>query len=165
MNNRLYKRGNVYWARIKIDGKTKRVSTHCITEDAAIQFYKELELRLAPDVANLKKIKEIADLSHEKIKRELFIKPTNKTVEQIPKINSGVYFMLSNNLIKIGFSKNVAERLKALKTGNADIVLLKVISGDLQDETRLHDKFVHLHKTGEWFFATKELKEYINENN
>jgi len=37
-----------------------------------------------------------------------------------------------------------------------------LIDGDLNKEKELHQKFIHLSTSGEWFNYTKELENYIN---
>lgn len=56
--------------------------------------------------------------------------------------------------VKIGVSNNPAERMAALETACPyELTLLGEIQTDspFEVETRLHDKFEHQHKRGEWY--------------
>lgn len=80
-----------------------------------------------------------------------------------------VYFISNKNSIKIGFTKNdPKKRLKQLQTGSEDqLYLVGYLSGDLSLEKDLHRKFAHLRirNNGEWFLATDNLIDYINQVN
>ncbi|PQV64447.1 hypothetical protein B1R32_105129 [Abditibacterium utsteinense] len=77
---------------------------------------------------------------------------------------SYVYFIEAVGLgkIKIGTSDAPKKRLQQLATGSAvTLDLIAMIPGDAQIEKELHKKFDHLRVDREWFFAAKELREYI----
>lgn len=81
---------------------------------------------------------------------------------------SYVYFILNNDKVKIGYTKNVKKRLKQLQTANGDnLILLGYIEGDKNVEHQLHEKFetYRIRDNGEWFFASEAIINFINENN
>jgi len=69
--------------------------------------------------------------------------------------NGGVVYFLaapSVDLVKIGFSLDVKDRLRKLSTGSAVVTqLLKTIPGTRQDEATLHRRFKAYRVRGEWF--------------
>lgn len=63
-----------------------------------------------------------------------------------------VYVIRCGRFVKIGTSRNVAERLRALQTGNAERVeLVGVLYGGNHLEGTLHRRFARHHVRGEWF--------------
>jgi hypothetical protein len=80
--------------------------------------------------------------------------------------DSFTYF-ISNSVkdkIKIGRTKNIKNRFKTFKTSNPDIEISLVIPKD-KYEKYYHDEFSKYHYNLEWYFYTKEIKEFIvNEN-
>jgi Meiotically Up-regulated Gene 113 (MUG113) protein len=72
--------------------------------------------------------------------------------------DSGVYFIQSGNAVKIGTSKTIAARLRALRTMSPlPIELLGVIPGGREEEAQLHREWSSQRLHGEWFTATPEL--------
>ncbi len=67
-----------------------------------------------------------------------------------------VYFAQREELIKIGYSRNVPDRMVALKSK-----LIGAIPGDRAVEAKLHERFSHLRAHGEWFKAGEDLLAYI----
>lgn len=68
----------------------------------------------------------------------------------------------SNQLCKIGFSNSPEKRLATLQTGTGfTLNLLYVMEGSLKLESELHNKFKHLHKRGEWFYFSGDIKKYF----
>lgn len=66
--------------------------------------------------------------------------------------------------IKIGKTKNDPEqRLNQLKTGNPSISLLHVFPSIQFSEADLHSKFEDFRKDLEWFFKTKGLEKFLND--
>jgi hypothetical protein len=66
--------------------------------------------------------------------------------------------------IKIGKTKNDPElRFNQLKTANPSIKLLHVFPSEQWSESDLHEKFSDVQKDLEWFFFTKGLRTFINE--
>ncbi len=81
-------------------------------------------------------------------------------------LSSGVYFIYApnQNKIKIGRSVNMDARYRQLRTGFMDkgVLLLGILTeNEVTLEHDLHNKFSHLRDTGEWFFLTKELKDFV----
>ncbi len=79
----------------------------------------------------------------------------------------GVYFIYAPNQskIKIGRSKHIEIRFKQLRTGFMDqgLLLFGIITeNEIDLEREIHNNFTHLRSNGEWFFLTKELRDYIN---
>ncbi len=61
-------------------------------------------------------------------------------------------------LVKIGFSTNFIERLKALQGANADALrVLALGRGEFSDESHLHAQLAHSRVNGEWFRMTPKL--------
>lgn len=78
-----------------------------------------------------------------------------------------VYFILNvdKDLIKIGYSFKVAERLKQLsKQSEESLTLLGVMSGDHNAEQELHTLFDENRVNGEWFRSNNELLHFIDKN-
>lgn len=76
-----------------------------------------------------------------------------------------IYFIQDgeNGPIKIGYSDDVAGRIKELSTStHNDLRVLLVISGEYEQETQLHKRFSLAHKKREWFWPVKELVEFID---
>ena len=77
-----------------------------------------------------------------------------------------VYFIASEDLasVKIGYTKEDPDkRLKALQTGNPDVlILLASVEGETSLERELHSRFRELHVRGEWFRLEGELEAYID---
>lgn len=73
-----------------------------------------------------------------------------------------IYFIRHGNDVKIGYTKDVATRLRTLRTATAnDPVVLGVMDGDLAAERDLHARFSHLHVAREWFSLGTDIVEYI----
>jgi len=82
-----------------------------------------------------------------------------------PLVKDKIYFIEAFGLdkIKIGFSRDPQKRLKELQTGSpVKLRLLVSMNGSQQQESMLHEKFAKLSIDGEWFHATKELRDYID---
>lgn len=69
-----------------------------------------------------------------------------------------VYFAQrrQHGLIKIGYSRNVANRLQQMGAK-----MLGVVPGDRVTEKELHKRFDHLRARGEWFRPGDDLLTYI----
>lgn len=68
-----------------------------------------------------------------------------------------VYFIRLGDRIKVGFSRNLSTRLRALPHEE----VLRVVAGSRRDEGRIHAAFDHRRVTGEWFEAATDLIEFI----
>lgn len=78
-----------------------------------------------------------------------------------------VYFIRhdEDGLIKIGTSKNLAQRLVQLRAEyRAELTVLGVCDGDIYLERELHKQFISHWRFGEWFKPSEELMEFINQH-
>lgn len=103
-----------------------------------------------------------------RISKILIQKPSQKprmARGHIDRINGCVYFLYSpnDNLVKIGKTTNLKERIKSHKTSLPNAKLLGYINTqtpyDL--EADLHDRFSGDCVKGEWFEYSKEIRDYI----
>lgn len=79
---------------------------------------------------------------------------------------SHVYFIESETtgLIKIGRSVNPSSRFNAIRTMSPDkLVLLGSVPETVCSEAELHKRFAKHRKHGEWFEASPEIRELIEE--
>lgn len=76
-------------------------------------------------------------------------------------LGCSVYFLIRGDEIKIGFSKDVQARIKALNHVPSDV--LATIPGGRTTESRLHKQFAHLKIRGEWFRAADEILDTIQQ--
>ncbi|MEN6541131.1 GIY-YIG nuclease family protein, partial [Parvibaculum sp.] len=75
-----------------------------------------------------------------------------------------VYVIRCDYKVKIGYTRNLAQRLHSLRTSNPrPIDLLVSFPGTRADEKRLHQKFSDLRFSGEWFRLRKPIKEWLRE--
>ncbi len=85
-------------------------------------------------------------------------------IDPVP-ATGGVYWMLSNEHVKIGYSKGrtgVMGRIETFKTGNQyPLHLLAVTPGGQAEEQAYHKQFEHLRERGEWFKLTTELADHL----
>lgn len=73
-----------------------------------------------------------------------------------------VYFVECAGRIKIGYAKDVKDRLKALSTGSAhNLTLLGAIDGSVHYERAIHKRLKHLRQRGEWFEDCKEVRDLL----
>lgn len=73
---------------------------------------------------------------------------------------AGVYFIQGRvtGLIKIGFSRDVASRLEALRSASPDALdVLGVVDGGQALERALHARFREFTEHGEWFRPSPDL--------
>jgi hypothetical protein len=85
-----------------------------------------------------------------------------KSRQRRPEPEEVVYFLRGGDVIKIGYTTNLAARQRALETASAvPLELLASVPGDRREEARLHREWWHLHIRGEWFHADEELLRYI----
>jgi hypothetical protein len=93
-----------------------------------------------------------------------FLRPAIEAMEaaRATRDGSSVYFAQAGNRIKIGWSRNVAQRITQLQTGNPEPVqLLATTPGARTLERQLHTRFAAARLTGEWFQNTPEIHTYI----
>jgi hypothetical protein len=75
-----------------------------------------------------------------------------------------IYFVSAETLraIKIGYSTDVAQRVRDLQAATADtLLLLGMHEGDRATEKALHKRFARLHIKGEWYANRRPLRLYI----
>ena len=80
-----------------------------------------------------------------------------------------VYFLCSDNKIKIGYTRgSIERRIKQLNTGSPNkIYKLGWMEGNKEKEKELHIKFsmYRIRNNGEWFLGAQEVIDYINSVN
>lgn len=75
-----------------------------------------------------------------------------------------VYVVRCGYRVKIGFTKNIAQRLHALKTANhRPLELLTSWPAPQTEEKALHSRFADLRVSGEWFALQKPIKEWLRD--
>ena len=78
-----------------------------------------------------------------------------------PKPQGVVYFVQSGGHIKIGWTSDLAKRMRAYPPGS---VLMAVMPGDRSEEARLHRKFaVHRTHGREWYPLAAEITRFIDQ--
>lgn len=77
-----------------------------------------------------------------------------------------VYFIKAGTeFVKIGYSKEVKQRLNTIKSSNPQKVsLLGVIEGGVKKEREIQSQFRHFRIRGEWFDLSLELKKFIDDH-
>lgn len=77
-----------------------------------------------------------------------------------------IYFVHSEKtgLIKIGQSKNVFKRIKALRQKDKSLCILGCVNGSVLREAQLHEWFFKFNVDGEWFEDSSEIRDYIAAN-
>jgi hypothetical protein len=85
--------------------------------------------------------------------------PPNPRPPSRPKLSTGyIYFLRTEQGIKIGFSEDPGVRIGALKTGMASPIQgLVVMPGTMKMERELHRMFAIHRKSGEWFREAPEI--------
>lgn len=75
-----------------------------------------------------------------------------------------VYVVRCDYKVKIGFTRNLAQRLHSLRTANPrPIELLASFPGTEADERSLHERFNELRFSREWFRLKKPIKEWLRD--
>jgi DNA-binding XRE family transcriptional regulator/mRNA-degrading endonuclease YafQ of YafQ-DinJ toxin-antitoxin module len=76
-----------------------------------------------------------------------------------------VYFIKSQDKIKIGYSNNPKQRISNISTSNPfDLEVLLIINGGFKKEMELHKQFQDFRSKGEWFDYNNVIENYIKEN-
>ena len=78
-----------------------------------------------------------------------------------------IYFLRSNNNIKIGYTEHPKDRIDAIQTSNPNsIECLLLISGGKDKELSLHQRFQkdRIRQNGEWFKYSQPIIDFINDN-
>jgi len=77
--------------------------------------------------------------------------------------NRYLYFIQCGDLVKIGVSNDVENRIKTLQPGSpGKMTLIKSIKKSGHLESYCHKKLLHLKVYGEWFLLTDEVYKLIN---
>jgi hypothetical protein len=77
-----------------------------------------------------------------------------------------IYFIRSQEFVKIGYTDDLNVRLPQLQTGNPhSLELLLIHPGDIKVERELHSAFAEFHYSNEWFTLSEEIKEFIETSN
>ena len=67
-------------------------------------------------------------------------------------------------LVKIGVTRQLERRMRALATGaGAELELLVAFPGEREDEQVLHDRFAAYRKRGEWFEYAGPVERWVKE--
>ena len=82
-----------------------------------------------------------------------------------------VYFARVGRYVKVGYSRNPAQRIRQIQRANlvapedldrsAPVELLRVIPGNSLHETEAHCALAEFHAAGEWFHAEPELLAHL----
>lgn len=89
---------------------------------------------------------------------------SEKITEKYAVEDTYVYFIeaVGQGKVKIGFSSDVESRVRQLRTGSPyDLEIVGQVNGGADLEQLLHQKFSSYRDDKEWFFFTKEIKEFI----
>lgn len=75
-----------------------------------------------------------------------------------------IYFLRHEDLVKIGYSCDVASRIKSISAMSpVSLALMGTCSGGRDKERSIHQDFAHCHSHGEWFYLAPELLKFIQE--
>src|SRR6266481_301165 len=102
-----------------------------------------------------------AQSRNEKAKKYVGTPGNSPFRKHLNQLSGLIYFFRSGELIKIGWSKEPASRLRELSTGNPNLELVATMEGNRKSETELHRRFSHLRHKGEWFRFDDEIKDFI----
>jgi T5orf172 domain len=73
-----------------------------------------------------------------------------------------IYFLQRRDgLIKIGTTRDIGKRVRALQKSHGILAILKTIEGGLAEERAIHRRFKRHHEFGEWFRPEAELLSFI----
>ena len=92
------------------------------------------------------------------------------TKEKFAKIKQPtiVYFLHNpiTNLIKIGCTSNLQQRIKQLESaGGVELIVLGIREGGLLEEQKIHLKFQKLRVNSEWFKYSGKILDFIKGKN
>jgi len=71
-----------------------------------------------------------------------------------------IYFIGSEEhpYLKIGYTKDLTRRLTKMQSDSPfTLVVYRTIEGNSILESKIHNRFQHLHKRGEWYKKTEEV--------
>lgn len=76
-----------------------------------------------------------------------------------------VYFAYSSGRVKIGFTTSIGERMASLATSCPfPVLLLLTITGDLEDEMAMHQRFAEDRVNLEWFRVSADLLAFLDDS-
>lgn len=83
---------------------------------------------------------------------------------EIDEYSGKVYFISSGDKnIKIGYAKNIGQRISSLQTANPELLkLIGYIYESVVSENDAHIRYASDHIRGEWFKYSRAMVEYIN---
>jgi hypothetical protein len=80
-------------------------------------------------------------------------------------MKSFIYFIQTTAYIKIGLAKDPIKRLASFQIASPKkLHLVGLIEGRSWTEAKLHRQFADIRVRGEWFRATPELRQWIDEH-
>jgi hypothetical protein len=147
----VYKRENteLYSYDFRLDGKRYSGFTGTSDLDEARRF----EQAAKDDV-----------LSLSRFCRMVLRKATRRLPSKARLASGYIYVLRSGYFIKIGYSNDPAERMKAITTSSPnECDLLFCLAGSFKLEKQLHAEFAACHYQREWFFLCGKLKRFIAE--
>lgn len=77
-------------------------------------------------------------------------------------VNGFVYVAKIGKHIKIGFSRDVAKRMKAFETSSAQVELLLAFPGDVGLEKRIHELLSEIKIRGEIFHSDWRISQFLH---
>lgn len=102
----------------------------------------------------------IANTTMENVLDSFRSMPRPEPAPRIPVAKDGtVYFIRFGDRVKIGWTSNLTQRMADLPHDE----ILGTVPGSMKDEKRAHAAWKHLRITGEWFHASPELLDWIND--
>lgn len=73
-----------------------------------------------------------------------------------------LYLIKSGDYLKIGYSKNVDQRMCSYNTCNPDYLLLDIVEGSTKDESEFHKLISKYHYKLEWFLYHEDIIDIWN---
>lgn len=161
-----------------VKNRTSKVCTTCSVDKPLAEYYnrKDTYDSLEP------RCKECCSIRNKDAYYRIERKPKDKLSKIVDKINKTndnrkftIYFIDNSRSIKIGraeitessntVEKAIARRMYSMQSNNDEKLLLlgSTQVGDISTEVRIHHKFNHLRKTGEWFNYSPDLLHFIQE--
>jgi len=155
-------KGSPYWY-VRLPGR-RQIATKCVDEGAA--WLVALQHERARVIAQM--LKDDADGGLARAIAEHLDAHGHAMKDKVPVGCLGrVYFVEcpARGLIKIGFTADIRNRMRTLRTSATDAIrLIGSIEGTRRDEMALHARFMRRRKFGEWFEDCPEIRAYIQEN-
>jgi hypothetical protein len=95
-----------------------------------------------------------------------FIKDRNaRFLAKQREVGTCVYFIEVMGRVKIGFAKDLADRIERFQTGCPTyLTIVGIIPGGKDKEAEIHELFYEHRTTGEWFMPHPKLVRFIMDN-